>query len=340
MGTLESLAILSPTSTRSIAKDLASKLGVSLLPIEEQIFKENGEYKYRPLENIDGKDVFIVHSIYGDHSQTVHDRLCEALFLAATIKSGLPKRITLIAPYLCYMRKDRQTEPHEPVMTKYVASLIESVAIDRVVTIEAHNLSAFQNAFRCSTLHLEVSDLFAENLAPRLTEPATVVSPDIGGVKRVEQFRRVLQERLSQSVGLAYMTKERRDSVQAVGRLEGDVKNRSAIIFDDIISSGTTMRHAMDACESSGAKEIFLAAAHGLFTDDAEDRLDRPALKAILISNTVRPFRLHSEFVSRKLEILDVSTLLANTVMELHGIDRIVAGTKKTGRPEILDLHH
>jgi len=319
MSIADQIEIFSPRSSQDFAEMVCAHLGVTLAPIEQKRFPENGEYKYRPLKEVTNKNVFIIHSVYGDEFQTVHDKLCELLFLTATLKADLPKRVTVVAPYLCYMRKDRQIETHDPVTTKYLACLMESVGTDSIITMDVHNLSAFQNASRCHSIHLEAIELFVEYFAEKIKEPITVVSPDLGGVKRAEKFRQALHDKLGQEVEIAYMTKVRRDSIQSVSRLTGNVKKRTAIVIDDMISSGSTMGNAIDASESAGASEVHLAASHGLFTREASQYLSKPALKSIVVTNSVRPYRLEPKFITEKLVMMDISRLVANAIRDSTG---------------------
>ena len=168
---------------------VARALAVPLAPHEERGF-EDGEHKCRPLANVRGRDVFVVHSLYGEAGESGNDKLCRLLFFIGALKDAAAARVTALVPYLCYSRKDRKSKPRDPVTTRYVAALFEAVGTDHIVTLDVHNLAAYQNAFRCGTDHLEARRLFVESLAPRVADAAvTVVSPDVGGVKRADALR-------------------------------------------------------------------------------------------------------------------------------------------------------
>jgi ribose-phosphate pyrophosphokinase len=136
-----------------------------------------------------GADVFVIQSLYGEPGESVNDKLSRLLFFAGALRDASAGRVTVMAPYLCYARKDRKTQTRDPVTTRYVASLFEAVGVDRVVTIDVHNLAAFQNAFRCRTEHLEARPLFARHLAKTCADDDLVVlSPDVEARSGLRRF--------------------------------------------------------------------------------------------------------------------------------------------------------
>src|SRR3970282_626414 len=150
-----------------------------------------------------GTDVVVVHSLYAEPGQSANDKLCRLLFFLATMRDHGAARVTAVAPYLCYARKDRRTKPHDPVATRYLARLFEASGVDRVLTLDVHNPAAFENAFRCQAEQLEAHPLFAAHLAPALqNHEVTVLSPDAGGLKRADAFRGSLALVLDRPVGV------------------------------------------------------------------------------------------------------------------------------------------
>ena len=181
------------------------------------------------------KDVFVVCSLHGEAGHSVNDKLCRLLFLLGALRDASARRVTAVVPYLCYARKDRKSKPRDPVTTRYVAQLFEVMSIDRLVTLDVHNLAAFQNAFRIPTEHLEARTLFIQHFATRFQgADVAVVSPDAGGVKRAEAFRAALERALGRPVGSAFMEKYRSAGVLRGSTLVGDVKGRIAILVDDL----------------------------------------------------------------------------------------------------------
>lgn len=163
------MLLLALPEAYDIAHPLAEALGTSLATLEDRVF-DDGEGKLRPLTSVRGQDVFIVQSLSGDASQSVHDRLCRLLFLMATCRDHGAARITVVAPYMCYARKDRRTKSRDPLTLRYVAQMLEAMGCDRLVTLEVHNIMAFQNAFRCQTVHLDLAEVFTGAVLSELAD--------------------------------------------------------------------------------------------------------------------------------------------------------------------------
>jgi ribose-phosphate pyrophosphokinase len=160
--------------------------------------------------------------------------------------------------------------------------MFEACGADTVMTIDVHNLAAFENAFRCPSTNLEALPLFVEHLARLLRhEKLAVVSPDIGGAKRAEQFRRALAAELQEELTAAFVEKRRSGGVVTGDLLVGEVRDRVVILFEDLISTGTTLQRAARRCREAGATRLFAAATHGLFMHPAPavlaDRCSRPS---------------------------------------------------------------
>jgi len=275
--------------------------------------------------NVRGRDVFVVQSLYGEAGQSVNDKLCRLLFFLGALRDASAGRLTVIAPYLCYARKDRKTKFRDPVTTRYVAELLEAVGADRVVTLDVHNLAAFQNAFRCTTEHLEARMLFVKHFAPLLRDDEVIVlSPDEGGLKRVNSFRHALGLALGREVPSGFMEKHRSRGVVSGEALYADVEGRTVLILDDLISSGTTLLRAARAAHARGAKTIYAAASHGLFMTGAEKMLADAVLSGVVVTDTVPPFRLDPALVKRKLTVLTTAPLFAEAIRRIHDGGSIV----------------
>lgn len=311
------LALFALDASRSFGEGMAERLGVALAEHEERDF-EDGEHKARPLVNLRGRDVFVVQSLYGDDAQSVNDKLLRLLFFIGALKDASAARVTAVVPYLGYARKDRKTKSRDPVTTRYVAALFEAVGTDRVVTIDVHNPAAFQNAFRCRTEHLEAAGLFAAHLAPAIDEDVVVVSPDAGGVKRADRFRKVLARTTGIEAGGAFMEKYRSRGVVSGEAFVGDVAGCTAVVIDDLISTGTTMARAARACREHGATAVHAVATHGIFVGDAAAVVADPVLDSVVVTNTIPPFRLPAALVKERLTVLDAAPLFAEAVGRMH----------------------
>lgn len=311
-------------ASRGFGERVAAHLDMELSPHEERGF-EDGESKARPLGNVRNRNVFVLHSLYGEDGQSGNDKLCRLLFFIGALKDAAAARVTAVVPYLAYARKDRKSKPRDPVTTRYVAAMFEAVGADAIMTMDVHNLAAYQNAFRCHAEHLEANSLFVAHFLPRLkAADIVVVSPDAGGIKRAEQFRQRLARDLDRQVGAAFAEKHRSTGVVTGELLVGDVKGRHAIIIDDLISTGTTIARTAKACRERGAVRVYAAATHGLFMPGAERILAEPALDEVVVTDTVPPFRLPAGAVRAKLSVLDSTTMFAEAIRRLHTGESIV----------------
>jgi ribose-phosphate pyrophosphokinase len=318
------LCLFALDASRAFGEAVAHHLGITLTPHEERGF-EDGEHKSRPLANVRRKDVFVVQSLYGDGEQSVNDKLCRLLFFIGALKDASASSVTAVVPYLGYARKDQKSKSRDPVTTRYVAGLFEAIGTDRVVTIDVHNLAAYQNAFRCRTEHLQANGLFVDHFAALLRgQDVVVVAPDAGGIKRADRFRQRLGAALGRSVAAAFAEKHRSEGVVSGELIVGDVQGRSAIIVDDIIGSGATIARTVKACRSLGATSVHAVASHGLFVGDAPQVLADDALNSIVVTDSVPPFRLGQGKARDKLVVVSSTRLFADAIANIHSGGSIV----------------
>ena len=308
-------------ATQEFGRKVAAELGVDLAAHEEREF-EDGEHKARPLVSVRGHDVYVIQSLHSGPEASVNDKLCRLLFFISALKENGASHVTAVIPYLAYARKDRQTKSRDPVTTRYLACLLEAVGADLVMTLEVHNIVAYQNAFRCQTIHLDPRRLFArEALALIGDAPVVVASPDPGGVKRAQLFRETLQLSLERPVGSAFLEKRRSAGIVTGDLLAGDVEGATVLVIDDIISTGGTLARAAKACREYGAEKVFAFAAHGLFVGDASEVIRESNLAQTFITDTVPPFRLAPDLIGKNVRILSAAPLFASAIRRQSDVD-------------------
>ncbi len=313
----EALAVFALPPSEAFGRAVAAAIGIELAPFELRRF-DDGEHKIRPLASVRDRVVYVLCSLYGDATESVNDRLCRLLFFVGALRDAGAGRITIVTPYLCYSRKDRRTNPRDPVTTRYVARMIEAAGADRAVTVDVHNRAAYENAFRIPTEHLEANQLFVAKCRELGAGALTVVSPDPGGFHRAEALRDALERDRGQTVELAMLGKHRKGGVVRSEAFVGNVEGRIAVIVDDLIVTGTTLVRAAEACRKRGAVAVHAMATHAVFTSATGGVLATPLIDSLVIADSVSPERTDLGSARSKLSVVSVAPLVARAISTLH----------------------
>jgi ribose-phosphate pyrophosphokinase len=311
------MMLFAPELSAAFAGRVAESLGTHLAASEEREF-DGGEHKMRPLEDVAGQHVFVVHALCGSDEASANDRLCRLLFFVGALKDAGAHRVTAVIPYLAYARKDRRTQLRDPVTTRYVAAMFEAVGVDCVVVLDVHNEAAFDNAFRIPTVRLEAAETFATALAALAGERRLVVaSPDVGGVKRAQKFRETLSLRLARNIDFAFVEKRRAGGVVSGDALVGSVGDADVVFYDDLIASGTTLLRAVGAARRAGARRIHVAAPHAAFLPAASQLFQADGPATVLVSDSIPVRDPFTPFLQGPLQICSVAPLVARTIAGL-----------------------
>jgi len=265
------------------------------------------------------------------------------LWFIGSLKDASAKRVTAIIPYLGYARQDRKTESRAPITTKYLARVFESVGLDRLLTIDVHNLAAFQNSFRIPADNLDPIRLFTDYLCGGIgfdgmpvtdclpdalaaspdNSDLVVMSPDIGGMPRCGQIQTALSKRLGGiEIPLAIFDKRRVKKENSTvsellgGRIIGNVENKRVIIYDDMISTGGTIVKAAKAVVQAGGKVFAVCATHGLFIGNADEILQMSL--RIVVADTVPTWRLDPIKWKDKLFVVNTFRLVGQSIRRTH----------------------
>lgn len=296
------MRLISGTSNPALAEKLASKLQIPLVETEISTFA-NGEKRVWIKEKLDGQDVVVVQSF----SDPVDEHIIEFLLLSDALERLGVRDIHVIIPWLGYSLQDKVFRPGEPIAAKVIARLISHAYVKRVYLIDVHNTS-IPGFFDVPCSHLSAMELFAANVRERFDVANIVVaSPDFGGLKRARQFANLFDAPL---VNIDKHRDLETGEVTAVG-LHGKVKDKTVVLFDDVILSGGTVTEAAGMLKEEGALETHFFATHGLFTDSALAKLESSAIDSITITNTIA-----HERVPAKIQTLDLAPLLADTLQE------------------------
>ena len=311
------LKIFALEASEDFGRDIARRGSFTLSKHEERTF-EDEEYKIRPLEAVAGCDVHVVQSLHAGPKFSADDKLNRLLFFIGALKDAGAAKVTALAPYLCYARKDRRTKWQDPLTLRYVAALFEAVGTDAVVTMDVHNDAAFENAFRCRTVALTAAPLFVEYARALNDNRLCVVSPDPGGVKRAQLFREALEKACGVEIGRGFVEKRRSAGVVQGEYFTGEVKDTTALIIDDLVASGGTLLRAARAVRAQGARNVIAFATHGLFMPGSVEALADAAIDRVVVTDVVPTFRVTDARLRQKIDVLPAGGLFADAVHRLH----------------------
>ena len=311
------LLLFAPYASAALGQRIAADMGTTLAPMEEREF-EGGEHKMRPLCTVRGRNVAVVQSLRGDAEGSANDRLVRLLFFIGALKDAGAAHVTVCTPYLSYARKDRRTQAHDPVSLRYLATLFEAVGSDRVIVLEVHNDAAFDNAFRCETVRLDPAELFASRIQNLVgTREFVVASPDIGGVKRAQQLRGVLEAR-GCAVSFAFMEKMRSAGTVSGDTWVGDAAGKEVILYDDLIATGGTLLRAAAAARRAGAVRVHAMAAHAAFTDESLQLFGSNGPDTVIVTDSIPLAPAFQSFVPQRLEVCSCANLFAQTLARIE----------------------
>lgn len=302
---VEGMQLIAGNSHPQLASKISELLGVPLTPVTIKNFAD-GEKYIRVGKGVRGHDVFIIQSL----AQPANDNLMELLILIDALKRSSAGRINLICPYMCYSRQDRRSVSHEAITAKLVANLIMKAGADRLITIDLH-ADQIQGFYDIPVDHFVGYPLFAKYLkSKKKYKDMVIVSPDIGGVKRANKLADLLH------APIAIIDKIRKEHNKSeVAHVVGDVKDKTAIIIDDIIDTGGSICGAAKVIKEYGAKEVIICATHALLNGSAKQNLENCPASKILVLNSV-PIDKEKKF--KKMKVISVAPLLSKIIYRIH----------------------
>ncbi|MGD0843238.1 MAG: ribose-phosphate pyrophosphokinase [Geobacteraceae bacterium] len=300
------IKIFCGNSNPALAEKICANLGIPLGQAKVKNFSD-GEIMVEIGENVRGRDTYVVQST----CSPTNNNLMELLIMMDALKRASAATITAVIPYYGYARQDRKVAPRTPITSKLVADLITKAGADRMVTIDLH-AGQIQGFFDIPVDNLYAAPVILEHLKRRFTHDHIVmVSPDAGGTERARAFAKRLE------CTLAIIDKRRTGpNVAEVMHLVGDVRDKIAIILDDMIDTAGTLTQAAKALKEHGARTIYACATHGVFSGPAIDRINASDIEEVVITNTV-PLGEKAALTS-KIKVLSIAELLAETVRRIH----------------------
>jgi ribose-phosphate pyrophosphokinase len=307
------LMVFSGSSHPGLAAAIAEKLGVELGEIALETFP-NGETYCRYCESIRGADLFLVQT----GCPPVDRNLMELCLMIQAAKLASAKRITAVIPWFPYSRQDRKAKPREPISGRYVADMLQLAGADRVLTMDLH-AGQIQGFFNIPVDHMTALPLFGRHFRDLGLEGEGVVSvaPDAGRAKHAVRFAEMI------TAGFAVMHKMRSgpETVEMT-EVTGRVRDKIAIIGDDVSTTGGTLIAGAKALKEHGATDVWAFLTHGLFSEDGLKALGESDLAGIVVTDTVP---IDPTLKPDKMTVLPISGLLAETVMNVFSDDSVSA---------------
>jgi ribose-phosphate pyrophosphokinase len=302
---LERLKIFAGSSAQQLAGEICKRLCIPLGKSSSMKFKNNNTF-VKIDENVRAVDCFTVHCI----GENVNDDLMEALIMIDALKRASARRITAVLPYYYYARSDKKDQPRISIIARLVADLLTAAGVDRILTMDMHS-DQIMGFFSLPVDQLAALPVICEYLKERGERNCVVVAPDAGGAKRARQFSWEL------NADLAIIDKRRignKDKTSVYGII-GDVKDRTAILVDDEIDTGGSIINSVNSLREAGAKKVYAACTHPVFSDTALERLMNAEIEQVVVTDTI-PIR--KAFDPEKIKVLSVAELFAQAVLSIH----------------------
>lgn len=305
MSQFNQMKLFSGTANPVLAQEIADFLGVSLGGVYISRFA-NGEIYVRYEESIRGVDVFVVQPF----SNPVNENLMELLIMVDALKRASAGRITAVIPFYAYSRQEKKAAPREPITARMVADIITTSGVDRVVTMDLHT-PAIQGFFNIPVDHMTALPMLAQYIKNAQIDDGVIIAPDAGSVKKAEK----LAARLHMPLGVMYKRRPA-PNVAEMSFFIGDVENMTPIIIDDMVDTAGSLSQVIEALIERGAKkEIRILTTHGILSPPATERLSHPAVKEVVICNTLP---IPEEKMLPKMKTLSVAPLLGDAIRRIH----------------------
>lgn len=303
------MMVFSGTSNPELAEGVASHLGIELGNVKISKFA-NGEIYVRFLESVRGADVFLLQSICAP----VNSSLMELLIMSDAAKRASARTITAVISHYGYARQDKKSAAREPITAKLVADLLTTAGVDRVIAMDLHQ-GQIQGFFNQPVNHLTALPILEDYFRSLKLEDVCIVSPDVGRVKVAKKFADML------GASLAIMHKGRpQHNVAEITHVIGEVDKKTCIVIDDMIDTGGSVAEGAKSLMNSGAKEVYVAATHGIFSPPAFERIESSPITEVVVTNSLP---VPEDKQGHKIRVLSVAPLFAHAVQNVYNDESV-----------------
>jgi ribose-phosphate pyrophosphokinase len=298
------LKLIAGSANPLLAGRISEKLDVPLTDARLRRFAD-GEINVKIEDSMRGHDVFVIQPT----CPPVNENLMELFIILDALRRASAGRVTAVVPYYGYARKERKTQPREPISAKLIANFITLAGADRLLLLDLH-AEAIEGFFDVPTDHLSPHRIFADYLKTRNLHHITVVAPDAGGGRRAE----LVANNLQAPIAFGYKRRPQDDQSELIA-VSGDVKGRDCVVVEDIITTGGTIAKLADALYKQGANKVLIAATHPVLTGDAVERLKQAHVEEVIVTDSVP---IPAEKLGPPITVLSVAPLLAEAIIRVH----------------------
>jgi ribose-phosphate pyrophosphokinase len=299
------LKVFAGSSGKTLAKAICGYLGLDVARSETHVFSE-GNVFVRVLENVRGRDVFVVQGL----DYPVNDNFVELLFWIDAFKRASATQVTAVIPFFAYAKGDKKDEPRVSIRARVCADCIEAAGADRVLTMDLHS-PQIQGFFKIPVDHLYAMPVFIDYFRAKEIPDLVVASPDVGFGKQAYRFSQMINA----PVVFGNKTRRGHDEKAEMVEVVGEVRGKNVLIVDDFTISGGTLIEMANACKERGAKEIYACVSHGVFSLGSAEKIDASPIKELVLTDTVQ-YRF--EPLASACKVISVARLFASAILSIH----------------------
>jgi len=303
------MKLITGNGNRELAEEISGYLNIPLTPTTVNSFSD-GEINVRIEESVRGDDIYVIQSL----SHPVNKNIVEMLIIIDALKRASSGSIVAVMPYYAYARQDRKVEPRVPITAKLIADLITVAGANKILCMDLH-VGQIQGFFNIPVDHLYAFPVILDYIKSNMLDNVVIVSPDAGGVERARSYARKL------NTSLAIIDKRRPEpNVSEVLHVIGEVKDKIAIIVDDMVDTGGTLINASEALKKAGAKRIYACCTHPILSGNAVKKIESSSIEKLIVTNTIK---LSSERTSSKIEVLSVAPLIGEAIKRISNKESV-----------------
>jgi len=298
------LKLIAGNANRDLAQKISAEIGVPLTDPRITRYSD-GEIDVKIEGSMRGHDVFVVQPT----CHPVNENLMELFIILDALRRASAGRVTAVIPYYGYARKERKSQPREPITAKLIANVITLAGADRLLLLDLH-AAAIEGFFDVPTDHLTAQQILAAHIRSRGLQQLTVVAPDAGGAKRAETMASLLEA----PIVFGYKRRESADLSEILA-VAGNVEGRDCVVVEDMITTGGTAAAIANMLRDHGARRVLFAVTHGVLTNGARDRLLAAPIDEVIVTDSIP---IGPEKRGERTTVLSVAPLLAEAIIRVH----------------------